>query len=305
MTRPRLTTPDPVQVHTTSVPVPEESGDEQERQPASEAVPAVRALFAREHVAQHTAEWHAKRKRMLTASDVATVLNQNPYRSRRQLLLQKLGFQNSNEHGNFCTSWGTKHEDMALQRYCQLYGQKANLFGLLTHRTLPWLGASPDGVTDTGLLVEIKCPVVREIKPEVPHYYMAQLQVLMEVLDLEEAHFVQFRPEGTWNAEELEVQHVPRSRAWFSHHLPALQAFVDEWTHLQAGMQDSAELKQRLHEEYLLAVPDKPSGKRAAHTGMPRPRLKPRFDSCPLQKSPEATEDPEATEARSQKCDAT
>lgn len=221
---------------------------------------------------------------MLTASDVATVLGQNPYRARRQLLLQKLGFRADTEQGNFCTAWGNKHEDMALQRYNEVYGQAAVLFGLHTHPTLPWLGASPDAVTKDGILVEIKCPVSRQITPEVPHYYMAQLQVLMEVLDLPTAHFVQFRPETTWHPEELVVVSVPRSREWFAHHLPAMQSFFDEWQQLKTSMEDDAALKKQLHEEYMMSIPPSRRMQNKPKPRIPPPRVRPLFVACPRPK---------------------
>lgn len=39
----------------------------------------------------------------------------------------------------------------------QALGEVAWEVGLVVHPDLPWLGASPDGVTNTGRLIEIKC----------------------------------------------------------------------------------------------------------------------------------------------------
>lgn len=66
-----------------------------------------------------------------------------------------------------------------------------------------------------------------------PAHYVAQLQVLMEVLDLRAAHFVQYRPEGPFCGQEFVVTEVARDRAWFAAALPVMQSFVAEWRALQ------------------------------------------------------------------------
>ena len=64
----------------------------------------------------------------------------------------------------------------------------------------------------------------RKITPEVPKYYMPQIQLLLEILDLDEAVFIQYKPhEITWpNPEEFEVTEVKRDRQWFEDKLPIM-----------------------------------------------------------------------------------
>ena len=62
---------------------------------------------------------------------------------------------------------------------------------------------------------QIKCPVSREITSEVPPHYRPQLQLQLEVLDLEEADFVQFRPADLWRQEEFVITRVKRNREWW------------------------------------------------------------------------------------------
>lgn len=61
-----------------------------------------------------------------------------------------------------------------------------------------------------------------------PIYYHAQVQVLLEVLNLELAHFVEYRPETTFSAKEFQVTEVYRDRDWFEKHLPLMRSFCDE-----------------------------------------------------------------------------
>jgi hypothetical protein len=104
-----------------------------------------------------------------------------------------------------------------------------------------WLGGSPDGITESGKLLEIKCPLRRKITDEVPEHYMPQLQLLMEILNLEECDFIQYKPEEiTWpNPAEFMVTHVTRSREWFQEQLPVMDAFWKKvlW-HREHGIED-------------------------------------------------------------------
>lgn len=146
--------------------------------------PAVKALMRRENVDQRTEEWYRKRKGLLTASDVATALGQNPYKSRATLLKEKCCPEERKSSSCAATEHGNKYEDEAIELYEKMYNQKVYRFGLFVSEEYPSLGGSPNGVTHDGLLVEVKCPLSRAIKNEVPVYYMAQLQVLMVILNL-------------------------------------------------------------------------------------------------------------------------
>jgi putative phage-type endonuclease len=160
---------------------------------------------------------------MLTASDVATALGENPYEKPSSLILKKCGVP-SEFKGNDATIHGEKYESVARDLYCEKTGEIAHDLGLVQHQEIKWLGGSADGVTESGKLLEIKCPMSRKIKNEVPKYYLPQLQILMEVLNLEECDFIQYRPEPL----EYVVVNIKRDREWFNERLPKLQAFWDE-----------------------------------------------------------------------------
>jgi len=106
-----------------------------------------------------------------------------------------------------------------------------------------FIGGSPDGITATNRLLEIKCPFSREVKHEVPTYYMAQLQTNMEIMDLDVADFVQWK-QGQRLCEEdvLDILEVPRDRAWFKTVLPALNEFWHEVLALRALKKPDAEV---------------------------------------------------------------
>jgi putative phage-type endonuclease len=184
---------------------------------------------------QRTPEWYAVRNDLLTASDAAAALGIRPYESykqdpREELMKRKLGLVSSS-FGSSAMQHGVDNEDIARRIFCERTGEEVAEYGLVIHPDHPWLGASPDGVTRSGKLVEIKCPVSREVIPgHVPEHYVPQIQVCMEVLDLEETVFIQYKPDTmTWPKPEIfDVTIVPRDRAWFAESLPVLHSFWKE-----------------------------------------------------------------------------
>jgi putative phage-type endonuclease len=204
--------------------------------------PNVAKLIDREYADQRSQEWLELRGKMLTASDAATAIGVNKYEKPDDLILKKCGYNKF--EGNEATEHGNKYENVARDIYCERYGEVSHEIGLYTHPVYKWLGGSPDGLTESGKLLEIKCPLRRNITPEVPEHYMPQLQLLMEILDLEECDFIQYKPEElTWpNPPEFMVTNVKRSREWFYEQLPVMDAFWKRvlW-HREHGVQDLLE----------------------------------------------------------------
>jgi len=144
---------------------------------------------------QRSQEWYDLRKGMITASDIATVTSDNPYQKPITVLRKKCGLDDKFT-GNKFTEWGIKYEQIANMIYEKDYNTTVIEFGLIQHPYISFLGASPDGITADGIMLEIKCPYVRELKPEiehegVPHYYWIQVQIQLEVCNLEICDFQQ------------------------------------------------------------------------------------------------------------------
>lgn len=206
----------------------------------------VRKLIEREYAAQKSDEWLSLRGKMLTASDAAVATGDNPYSSEKEFILSKCGHRTF--FGNEATKHGEKYEDEARDKWCAMTGEVSHEIGLFPHPVHDWLGGSPDGITESGKLIEIKCPLKRKITNEVPIYYMPQLQLLMDILDLDEAVFIQYKPyELTWPApEEFVVTHVPRDREWMTVNLPKMRALWDKvlW-HREHGVEKLLEVKPK------------------------------------------------------------
>lgn len=133
----------------------------------------IKRLHKRVQYRQKSDEWFAVRKTLITASEVASVLDIKPFASykgspRTELMKNKLakcfGQDDAHKSGSnpFCEH-GNRYEDEARQIYEEVTGEQVHEFGLVVHDTIPWLGASPDGITASNKLLEIKVRVLYDV----------------------------------------------------------------------------------------------------------------------------------------------
>lgn len=159
---------------------------------------------------QRSENWYKMRNERITASDAASCLIvteedvkrekkgylilkskvgkcANPYKSRSEFILNKC--VETAFKGNNATKWGQKYENVACQIYEKRHGVNVLEFGLLPHPSISWLGASPDGITTNGIMLEIKCPYSdRDLGPPF-HYYWVQIQLQLETCNLDYCDF--------------------------------------------------------------------------------------------------------------------
>ena len=87
--------------------------------------------------------------------------------------------------------WGIKYEDVAILIYENIYNTTINEFGLMTNEKYINLGASPDGISENGIMLEIKCPYSRKINGTISAQYYYQIQGQLEVCELDECDFLE------------------------------------------------------------------------------------------------------------------
>ena len=167
---------------------------------------AVEKILSLPQVPQRTQAWYAQGKSVLTASEFATIYGTE--RAVRQLALQKIqppAASSTNrlaclthEMGPF--DWGIRFEPVVKMILEERWGAKILEAGRLLHPTDPLLAASPDGLildsTDdarVGRLLEIKCPITREINQTIPFEYWCQMQIQMEVTGIDECEYVEVK----------------------------------------------------------------------------------------------------------------
>jgi putative phage-type endonuclease len=138
---------------------------------------------------QRTKEWYDMRENMITASDWGTVLGENHYSDSNSVLKKKCG--DDTFITNAAMQWGNKYESVAVLIYEHRNNKKVLEFGCLRHPYISFLGASPDGITEEGVMVEIKCPSSRKITGIPPSYYWCQVQGQLEVCELDRCDFLE------------------------------------------------------------------------------------------------------------------
>jgi hypothetical protein len=164
----------------------------------------VKALLEKPQIPQRTPEWYAQASSVLTASEFSSL-----YSSERQYanlviakaipplprLTNRLACP-TNEMSPF--DWGIRFEPVVKQIFQRRWSVKIVDSGRIMHPTDTHLAASPDGFlleggTRTGRLIEIKCPITREIGGAIPFDYWCQMQIQMEVTGIDECEYLEVK----------------------------------------------------------------------------------------------------------------
>lgn len=202
-------------------------------------------------IEQRSDEWYEMRNNILTASDVASVIGENPYSNYEDVIQKKIN-PKDNIIKNNAVNWGTKYEPIACQIYEQIVNDNVHDFGLIIHEKYDWLGASPDGIRKNGIMLEIKCPYRRIIKNSIPRYIWIQIQIQMEVCNLDMCHLFQCKfieyenkdeyecdmtekrngyckdTETYWKLEKYLLTEIKRDKEWFTQNVGILESFITE-----------------------------------------------------------------------------
>ena len=124
---------------------------------------ALCAILAVPVVAQRSPEWYERRKTRITASEIASILGENPYEGAKDVSLRKRGLGKPFT-GNVATRYGQAHESAAIAAYCAALGRVSFEVGLIDYEAIHgtgsplfFLAGSPDGIT-----------VLREASPTSP-----------------------------------------------------------------------------------------------------------------------------------------
>jgi putative phage-type endonuclease len=167
---------------------------------------------------QRTVEWYQARLGHVTASRASDAIAKQGTATRRnyaiQLVTERLtklpveGFQSA------AMQWGVEQEPVARACYEAHTGVFVEQTGFHTHTSIKWLGASPDGFADDGLL-EIKCPnsnthVDYLLAKEVPAKYKSQMLTQMLVTGRKWCDFVSFDPRLPEHLQLFVIRYEPK-----------------------------------------------------------------------------------------------
>lgn len=142
-------------------------------------------------IEQRSEEWYKARQTLISASDFGQALNRGEYGNQRDFIIKKVENKSKEIKYKKPLLWGVKYEDVATAIYSKRNNVKIYEFGLIKHSELDYIGASPDGISDLGIMLEIKCPYSRKISGKIIEQYYDQIQGQLEVCDLDECDFLE------------------------------------------------------------------------------------------------------------------
>lgn len=182
------------------------------------------------------------RANTINGSEAATVLGESIFENQEDLMFKKLFNIQSEDNKN--TLHGKKYEPIALQIFAKRTGAKFLPITYKANEVYPWLGGTVDAIAEMPdgsiVVVEVKCPFVRKIKPgEYPLYYYAQMQMYLEIWSnviptIKKLLFVQYKPKTfspvrkKEQPEVFDIIEIDKDVRYMLQRLPALKEFWDK-----------------------------------------------------------------------------
>lgn len=191
---------------------------------------------------QLSPEWFSARAGRITGSRVAAAIGASPWRTREDLIRQMVREHHgapSEHQDNPATMHGRLHEQQALLSFMKKTGLTVEQCGFFPYGD--HYGASPDGLTSDGGIMELKVPFslrnekAAEFKPlsEQVHYWH-QVQMEMIATGRYHAYFVQYVAQkgdvfgDDYVEEQIHIERIERDPAWWPSIEPRLEAFLAE-----------------------------------------------------------------------------
>lgn len=159
-------------------------------------------LLSRTQVEQRTEAWYRQMATIISASELGNLFA-SPYQRSKFVVTKSQPYQMRQQntavssHHMTAFDWGIRFEPVVKQIYEYKYGAVIKDLGRMIHPTEPRCAASPDGLIyhcpegKQGHLIEIKCPVTREIDGSVPKDYYHQMQMQLHVTGLQFCEYVE------------------------------------------------------------------------------------------------------------------
>jgi putative phage-type endonuclease len=144
-------------------------------------------------IEQRSDEWYKIRNTLITASDMGQALGVGKFGNVKDFYIKKCNYEPDTFGTGYMAplEWGNKYEQVATNIYEIRQCTKVNPFGLIKHPNIDFFGASPDGITDCGIMLEIKCPFKRKIDGKIVDQYYYQMQGQLAVAELNECDFLE------------------------------------------------------------------------------------------------------------------
>jgi putative phage-type endonuclease len=156
------------------------------------------SFYLIDDIEQGTEKWLEWRRGVIGASEAAIIMGDNRRKGRQQLLDEKRGLIEPFS-GNDVTREGNLNEPHARAALAKKYKQKLTPT-IVQDFHEPFLAASLDGINSSrDQIYEIKCGAKTyetvQISGKVPSYYVAQVQHMLMVTQMESLIFAAYRPQ--------------------------------------------------------------------------------------------------------------
>jgi len=178
-------------------------------------------------VIQGTKEWHELRRKYIGCSDIPIILGLSPYKTPRELWLEKIG-KKEPDGDNEYTLHGKEKEPIAREKLGKILGITLSP-EVVFSKDYHFLMSSLDGVDFSGnKICEIKCPFKREsydkrAKARKPNEIdFAQMQGQMLVNSVENIIFFCY-----WKDEDFFISECHRDNKFIEDMIPKLTEFYE------------------------------------------------------------------------------
>lgn len=160
-------------------------------------------LCNRKQIEQRTPEWYKQMSSVISASELGNLFAA-PRQRAKMVISKTVPYQPRNQplavFSDYMSpfDWGIRFEPVVKLIYEYKYKSILKELGRLSHQTDPRCTASPDGLVYScpenirkGRLIEIKCPVTREIDGIIPKDYYTQIQMQLHVTGLKLCDYIE------------------------------------------------------------------------------------------------------------------
>ena len=147
---------------------------------------------------QKTMEWYENRHNMITASNMWKIFSTESQVN--SMIYDKCKpFDPSHRIMSASVTWGNVFEPVSIQIYEDKYKTTIEDFGCISHPSIDFIGASPDGINvdpnsdKYGRMLEVKNIYNRDINGIPKEEYWIQMQIQLETCNLEYCDFLETR----------------------------------------------------------------------------------------------------------------
>jgi len=141
---------------------------------------------------QGTTAWLEGRASQFGGSEVAALLGENPYQTMNEMVQNKTS---NTRHESVACCFGRLFEPVCKQVLEMLKDWKIEEISCIKSSQFP-IAYSPDGVVIDDqqlMLLEIKCPMMRNDLNKIPEYYLPQVKTGMAIMPVDGCYFIQAR----------------------------------------------------------------------------------------------------------------